>query len=93
MSSDDFNNLCKSLQTGVKKALDGFIKWMGVWIHLPLSICSLEGNYGLEYASAFLQVFYSYSKSYSLTFLLEALFNQNFFDQFNNFANSDGQEP
>lgn len=67
MSSDDFNNLCKSLQTGVKKALDGFIKWMGVWIHLPLSICSLEGNYGLEYASAFLQVFYSYSKSYSLT--------------------------
>ncbi|PKC56928.1 hypothetical protein RhiirA1_473280 [Rhizophagus irregularis] len=30
ISSDDFNNLCKSLQTGVKKALDGFIKWMGV---------------------------------------------------------------
>jgi hypothetical protein len=25
--------------------------------------------------------------------LLEALSDQNFFDQFNNFANSDGQEP
>ncbi|CAB4406047.1 unnamed protein product [Rhizophagus irregularis] len=115
MPSDDFNNLCESLRTGVEQALNGFIKWMGVWIHLPLSICSLGGNHGSEYASAFLQVFYSCSESYSLTLqeslyvkylqqnivdqnqntfsLLEALSDQNFFDQFNNFANSDGQEP
>ncbi|PKY31291.1 hypothetical protein RhiirB3_448823 [Rhizophagus irregularis] len=105
---DVFNELCESLKSGVEHALNGFAKWMKVWIHLPLSVCRLGGDYGSDYARAFLHVFYSrpesdYStlqeKSYikSLqediinnnknTFgLLEALSDQNFFEQFDSFA-------
>ncbi|CAG8491979.1 2462_t:CDS:2, partial [Ambispora leptoticha] len=41
---DDYNNLCIELQDGIQTALEGFVKWMQVWIHLPLSICCLGDN-------------------------------------------------
>ncbi|CAG8826834.1 27337_t:CDS:2 [Gigaspora margarita] len=30
------------LHNGVENALNGFIKWMETWVHLPLCICQLE---------------------------------------------------
>jgi len=67
LSSDAFNNLCESLQAGVEHALDGFVKWMDVWTHLPLSVCRLGGNHGPDFAHAFLRVFYSHPESDSPT--------------------------
>ncbi|RIB27343.1 hypothetical protein C2G38_2160853 [Gigaspora rosea] len=63
LSLDTINSLSESLQVGIEHAFDGFVKWMSVWIHLPLSICRLGGNRGPEYARAFLQVFEFQSES------------------------------
>lgn len=57
-----FNELCESLKSGVEP-LNGFAKWMKVWIHLPLSVCRFGGDYGSDYARAFLHVFYSRPES------------------------------
>ena len=59
MSSEDINELYEALQTGVNQALNGFLKWMLPWIHLSLSVCQLGGDYGQEFARAFLHVFFS----------------------------------
>jgi len=40
------------LNRGVEVALESFSKWMECWIHLPLSICRLGGDYGPEFARA-----------------------------------------
>ena len=40
------------LNRGVEVALESFSKWMECWIHLPLSICRLGGDYGPEFAWA-----------------------------------------
>lgn len=40
------------LKHGIKAALESFSKWMECWIHLPLSVCRLGGDYGPEFARA-----------------------------------------
>src|SRR5438128_1771815 len=35
---------------GIQTALVSFSKWMECWIHLPLYVCRLGGNYGPEFA-------------------------------------------
>ncbi|CAG8837554.1 34855_t:CDS:1, partial [Racocetra persica] len=37
----DFENFCESLCIEIENTLNGFVKWMNIWIHLPLSICRL----------------------------------------------------
>ena len=40
------------LKRGIETALVSFSKWMECWIHLPLSVCRLGGDYGPEFARA-----------------------------------------
>ena len=40
------------LNRGINVALESFSKWMECWIHLPLSVCRLGGDYGPEFARA-----------------------------------------
>ncbi|CAG8835684.1 32761_t:CDS:2, partial [Gigaspora margarita] len=41
LNTTDFENLCELLHDGVENALNGFIKWMETWVHLPLCICRI----------------------------------------------------
>ncbi|CAG8833460.1 21793_t:CDS:1, partial [Racocetra persica] len=59
----NFENFCESLRTGVENALDGFVKWMEVWVHLPLNICRLGGENRPEFAYAFLNIFFNKNSS------------------------------
>ncbi|PKK68701.1 hypothetical protein RhiirC2_713177 [Rhizophagus irregularis] len=83
LSSKDINELYEALQTGVNQALNGFLKWMLPWIHLPLSVCRLGGDYGQAFARAFLHVFFSKQhsnisqrESYYIEFLKKDLQNE-----------------
>ncbi|CAG8780019.1 17587_t:CDS:2 [Gigaspora margarita] len=49
------DNFCESLHIGIENALNGFIKLMEYWTHLPLCICRLGGENGPEFARAFLK--------------------------------------
>ncbi|CAG8821439.1 38938_t:CDS:2, partial [Gigaspora margarita] len=63
LNTTDFENFCELLHNGVENALNGFIKWMETWVHLPLCICRLGGENGPEFARAFLKVFFSWNSS------------------------------
>ncbi|CAG8731923.1 4225_t:CDS:2, partial [Gigaspora rosea] len=54
---EEYQRLCISLESGLKKAYEGFCKWMTPWIHLPLLVCALGGSNGSLFASAFLKVY------------------------------------
>ncbi|CAG8757124.1 547_t:CDS:2, partial [Racocetra persica] len=45
LNAIDFENFCEALRTRIESALDRFVKWIEVWVHLPLSICRLELSY------------------------------------------------
>ncbi|CAG8752963.1 3972_t:CDS:2, partial [Dentiscutata erythropus] len=59
LNAIDFENFHTSLYTGIESTLNGFIKWMKTWIHLPLSVCRLGGVNGPEFACTFLIVFFN----------------------------------
>jgi hypothetical protein len=42
--------LVSKIKEGLTKALNAFKKWMDIWTHLPLSVCSLGGNNGQAFA-------------------------------------------
>ncbi|CAG8597295.1 18170_t:CDS:2, partial [Gigaspora margarita] len=55
LNTTDFENFCELLHDDVENALNGLIKWMETWVHLPLCICRLGGENGPEFARAFLK--------------------------------------
>lgn len=50
------NKLILELESGTQKALELHQKWLNCWLHLPLSICHLGGEYGKEFARSFAYV-------------------------------------
>ncbi|CAG8531225.1 754_t:CDS:1 [Acaulospora morrowiae] len=76
LSQEKFDNLYQNLFNGIQKASEGFLKWMDMWIHLPLSICCLGSDSGHEFARVFLKVFYSFEYELELT-IKEILYIKN----------------
>ncbi|CAB4435112.1 unnamed protein product [Rhizophagus irregularis] len=54
LQDDDFENFVNGLVSGIDSALNSLETWMGMWLHLPLSICRLGGNYGHKFACSYL---------------------------------------
>ncbi|CAG8730493.1 13518_t:CDS:2, partial [Gigaspora rosea] len=50
LCDQEFTTLTHQIKLGLQKARDGFLKWMGCWTHLPLTICLLGGNNGPDFA-------------------------------------------
>ncbi|CAG8669315.1 17563_t:CDS:2, partial [Dentiscutata erythropus] len=100
LNTTDFENFCKLLHNGVENALNGFIKWMETWAHLPLCICRLGGENSSSREQSITESSYIESLKLDLsngrttTFgLLEELNHPDFFEEFKAFANSDIMEP
>ncbi|CAG8792311.1 1274_t:CDS:2, partial [Gigaspora rosea] len=81
----EYELFCNTLESGIKEALSKFIKWMEIWIHLPLSICSLGGSKESAFASAFL--LQDIKKGIEDTLgLRKALEDSKFFEELKNFV-------
>ncbi|CAG8824933.1 9177_t:CDS:2, partial [Racocetra persica] len=50
LCNQELTALINNLKSGLEKAREGFLKWMGCWIHLPLTICLLGGSNGPDFA-------------------------------------------
>ncbi|CAG8823403.1 15412_t:CDS:1, partial [Racocetra fulgida] len=51
----ELTTLINNIKSGLEKAQDGFLKWMGCWIHLSLTICLLGGSNGPDFAQSVCQ--------------------------------------
>ncbi|RIB21409.1 hypothetical protein C2G38_2140676 [Gigaspora rosea] len=50
LEDHQLNKLVLDLEHGAQKALELHQKWLDRWLHLPLSICRLDGKFGQEFA-------------------------------------------
>ncbi|PKC55071.1 hypothetical protein RhiirA1_504521 [Rhizophagus irregularis] len=53
LSNDEFEELFNNLENGINTAYEYFEKWLDAWLHLPLAICRLGGNYAHSFANSF----------------------------------------
>ncbi|CAJ0834089.1 1005_t:CDS:2 [Entrophospora sp. SA101] len=49
---NEYVDLVNKIKAGLVKALDAFKKWMNIWTHLLLSVCSLGGNHDQAFTQA-----------------------------------------
>nr|CAG8474380.1 14185_t:CDS:2 [Entrophospora candida] len=49
---NEYVDLVNKIKAGLVKVLDAFKKWMNIWTHLLLSVCSLGGNHDQAFAQA-----------------------------------------
>ena len=56
LQDNDFEDFFNGLVSDINKAVDSLEHWMGMWLHLPLSVCQLGGKYGHEFARSYLYV-------------------------------------
>ena len=54
LQDDSFDSFINGLVAGIDKALSSLETWMGMWLHLPLSICRLGGKNGPKFACSYL---------------------------------------
>ncbi|CAG8830215.1 7311_t:CDS:2, partial [Gigaspora margarita] len=67
LCDQEFTTLTHQIKLGLQKARDGFLKWMGCWTHLPLTICLLGGNNGPDFARSICRVFLNRSLNDEIT--------------------------
>ncbi|RGB37160.1 hypothetical protein C1646_757211 [Rhizophagus diaphanus] len=64
LQDDDFENFVNGLVTGIVSALNSLETWMGMWLHLPLSICRLGGHiFACSYLNAIIGLPWKYVPS------------------------------
>ncbi|CAG8850420.1 19726_t:CDS:1, partial [Gigaspora margarita] len=67
LNQEEYQSFYSLLELGLKKASEGFYKWMNRWIHLPYVVCLLGSLNGPQFASAFLKVFFNTSSYKSIS--------------------------